>query len=224
MTNQPTLFIIPGACAFGSLATLDWLKVPYKVGITTPEIRSSNFFKQINPTGKVGALIDGKLTIAENSAILLYLLDKYSDKFPIQKTGTAQRAQTYQWLSFLSSELHNAFSLNLHAQRFVSETELQQFKTVTLNLLYTKLNIIDQHLKSNNGYFISDVVTIVDVQAFGLLRWSKRISAIELNKFPHIEKFLNQIQQLPEVHNAYAIEEQKVNNLKNSNFAGYYSF
>jgi glutathione S-transferase len=224
MTNQPTLFIIPGACAFGSLVTLDWLKVPYKVGITTPEIRASNSFKHINPTGKVGALVDGNLAIGENSAILLYLVDKYLDKFPLQAIGSVQRAQTYQWLSFLSSELHNAFGLNLHSERFVAEKDAQHFKIIALNMLHGKFNIIEQHLKANNGYFISDTVTVVDVQAFGLLRWSKFISTLEMHRFPHIEKFLTTIHQLQEVKNAFAIEEQKLDNLKNSKFVGYYQF
>ena len=69
--DMPILFIIPGACSLGSMVALEWTNKPYKIGITTPEIRASEAFRAINPTGKVAALKDGNQVIGENLAILL---------------------------------------------------------------------------------------------------------------------------------------------------------
>lgn len=90
-----TLFIIPGACSFGSIVTLEMLKQPYKIGLTTAEIRQSSKFRAINPLGKVGALKDGDILVYENLAILLYLVDKNPDSQIAIPVNTANRIDTY---------------------------------------------------------------------------------------------------------------------------------
>lgn len=229
MTQHPILFIIPGACAFGSQLTLEWLDIPYQVGITTPEIRATAAFKQINPTGKVGALKDGDIVVGENLAILLYLADKYSDRAFMPRVGTTERIKTYQWFSFLSSTLHTSFSPNFYPERFVSADLVESFKTSAYQRLLTNLEYVDQELGKNNGFFIGNNLTIVDAQAYGLLRWTKNHKVagsnfVDLTKFKHIAQFLNKMEELQCVKNAQAIENSEPSKLVDSYFAGYFEF
>lgn len=228
MSDQPTLFIIPGACSLGSQITLEFLDIPYQIGITTPSIRASEQFKQINPTGKVGALIDGDFTIGENLAILLYLADKYPDRNLIGRINSKERIKAYQWLSYLSSTLHPAFSQNFYPERFIDTTCLDTFKSLAATRLSTTLSSIENELANNNGFFVGDDLTIVDMQAYGLLRWTKthkiQNNLVSLTTFPAILRFLNKMEAIQKVQNALAIEQKMPQNILNSKFTGYFEF
>lgn len=229
MSKTPILFIIPGACAFGSQLTLEWLDIPYQVGITTPEIRATPAFKQINPTGKVGALKDGNTVVGENLAILLFLADKYPDNSFMPQVGTNERIKTYQWLSFLSSTLHTSFSPNFYPERFVSEDLIDSFKASSYKRLLTNLEYVNNELGNNNGFFVGNNLTIVDAQAYGLLRWTKNHkfagnNFVDLSQFKHIEDFLNKMENMQSVKNTIAIENGNISKVINSKFDGYFEF
>ena len=174
MLDKPVLFIIPGACSLGSQITLEWLDIPYQIGITTTEIRASETFKKINPTGKVGALKDGDLTVGENLAILLYLADKYQNKQLVGGVGSIERIKAYQWLSYLASTLHPAFSQSIHSTRFIDDSGLSVFKKLAISRLTAAVAYIDQEFDKNKGFFVGQALTIVDAQAYGLLRWARQ--------------------------------------------------
>jgi glutathione S-transferase len=221
------LFIIPGACSFGSQVALEWTKEAYKVGITTAEIRSSEAFRKINPTGKVGALKDGQNVIGENLAILLYLADKFQQNDMCPNVGTQSRARVYQWLSYLSSTLHPAFGQALFPDKFIGGDCATEFKKLATQKLLAVLEYINRSF-CTSGYLIENKPTIVDAQAYGLLRWGRGYKGstpvIDLNKFPNIMEFLKLMEDNQAVQNALAIETGQSVNLVNSKFAGYFNF
>lgn len=226
MKDQPILFIIPGACSLGSQITLEWLKIPYKVGITTPEIRQSEQFRRINPAGKVGALKDGEVVVGENLAILLYLADNYASHAICPPYGSNDRALIYQWLSHLSSTLHPAFQHFNYPNRFVEDDYVDKFRELAEVRLLAILQYIDNNL-SESGFFLSSGATIVDAQAYGLLRWCKKHSRgenlVDLTAFPKIRNFFTLMEQYPAVQNALLIEQQS-QMVTDSLFAGYFEF
>lgn len=225
--NKPVLFIIPGACAFGSQLTLEWVKEPYQVGLTTPEIRASSQFRAINPAGKVGALKDGHNVVGENLAILLYLADKYQDKGICPATGTQERARVYQWLSYLSSTLHSAFGQVNFPGRFVPSELSEVFKQMALERLFAVLNYMNDSF-NEHGLLVMDKPTIVEAQAYGLLRWSKGFHGsapvVDINDFPKIKQFLERMESDMAVKNALLIEAGNAESIKDSQFAGYFTF
>ena len=183
----------PRACSLGSQITLEWLKIPYQVGITTPEIRQSEQFRKINPAGKVGALKDGDVVVGENLAILLYLADKYSQSSVCPLPSSNDRALIYQWLSYLSSTLHPAFQHFNYPNRFVEDGYADKFRELAEARLLGILQYLNNNL-SESGFFLPTGPTIVDGQAYGLLRWCKKHSRgenlVDLTAFPKIRNFL----------------------------------
>jgi glutathione S-transferase len=224
------LFIIPGACSFGSMVALELAQCPYKIGVTTAEVRASESFKLINPTGKVAALKDGDSVIGENLAILLYIADKYSQNSMCPPVGSIGRAKIYQWLSYLSSTLHPAFGQVLYANRFVEEDYVPKFRAVALEKLINTISYIEQNL-SPSGLLTSYDFSIADGQAYGLLRWAlierEGKPLIDLKtKFPKLYSYLKLVESHTAVNNALAIEMQELDRLNRnlSSFSGYYSF
>lgn len=225
--SQPILFIIPGACSLGSQIMLEWLDIPYQVGITTPEIRQSSAFRKINPAGKVGALKDGDVVVGENSAILLYLIDNFATSEHCLAKQPAQRVKIHQWLSYLSSTLHPAFQHFNYPIRFVGEDYVEEFRKLALERLALILEYIEHSLQVS-GFFVGDTPTIVDAQAFALLRWCQKHNRgenlVDLTNYPRILQFLTQMRELPAVKNALVIESNQTEQLVNSKFAGYFVF
>jgi len=227
MMNQPVLFIIPGACALGSQITLEWIKEPYQIGLTTPEIRAGKEFRKVNPAGKVGALKDGDQVVAENLAILLYLADKYQDKNIAPLPNTGGRARIYQWLSYLSSTLHPAFGQVSFPQRFIAPEHTEQFKRLALERLVAVLGFIDNSFNVD-GLLVGSKPTIVEAQAYGLLRWIKGFHGstpvVSIDDFSGIKEFLHLMEKDQAVRNALAIESNHVESVENSKFSGYFQF
>lgn len=220
--EYPTLFIIPGSCSLGSIVALEWLEKPYQIGITTAEIRASEAFRKINPLGKVGALVDNKEVVYENLAILLYLVDKNPNSKIALGLNTHNRIEAYKWLSYLSSTLHVAFGPLFNPKAFGDESAVEMLKTYATKKLQDVLSYIDTHLETS-PYFIANTPTIVDGQAYGLLRWTKKFDLLN-DKLPNIQKFLSTLGELDAVKNALNIEQNRTNTLVNSGFAGYYDF
>lgn len=225
--NQPVLFIIPGACALGSQITLEWIGIPYQIGLTTPEIRASREFRQVNPSGKVGALKDGDQVVAENLAILLYLADKYRDNGIAPAAGTPDRAKVYQWLSYLSSTLHPAFGQANFPGRFVGPEYTDEFRQLAIKRLTDTLEFVNSNFNSH-GFFVSDKPTVVEAQAYGLLRWANGFHGsapiINIQNFPQIVAFISRMEHDQAVKNALLIEKAQAELAVNSKFGGYFSF
>lgn len=225
--RKPTLFIISGACSLGSQVALEWLQIPYQIAITTPEIRQTDAFRKINPLGKVGALKDGDNVVGENLAILLYLADNYdlSEYFPLTKAGG--REHIYQWLSYLSSTLHPSFAHFNYPTRFVSEEYAEEFRELALTRLHVQLKYLDNAL-NDTGYFITDKPSIIDAQAFGLLRWCYKANRgdnlVDTSSYAKLQQFFKNMQNVPAVQNALAIESGNASNAVDSLFSGYVNF
>lgn len=225
--TKPILFIIPGACSLGSQITLEWAKVPYQIGITTPEIRQSEAFRKVNPLGKVGALKDGNNVVGENLAILLYLADNYNLGEHCPKTPSGGREQIYQWLSYLSSTLHTAFQHFNYPTRFTTEENAEEYRELALNRLHAQLEYIEKSI-NDAGYLLADTPTIIDAQAFGLLRWTYKHNRgenlVDISGYSKLQHFFKNMQNNQAVQNALAIESQKLEEVTNSLFAGYFNF
>ena len=242
--QDPILFIIAGACSFGSMVTLELLGIPYQVCLTDEKIRASAEFKKVNPLGKVAALKDSQVCVGENIAIIQYLLDAYGDndtgskeveavgiykgntdwdyKFFPTRQDLSNRAKMYQWLSYCSSTLHPAFSQVNYAQRYAPQNT-EEFKTEAYKRLLLVLDYVDNALQ--DGYLLfKDYFSIVDAQAYGLLRWISYIPQHEelLLARPNIEEFFTKVKGITAVQNALDIEQQKLEDLKNSKFKGYF--
>lgn len=225
--EAPVLFIIPGACSLGAQISLEWLQIPYQIGITTPEIRQSAEFRQINPAGKVGALKDGCQVIGENLAILLYLADKTANETICPSAVKNGRVKIYQWLSYLSSALHPVFQQFNYPTRFVTDDYVSSFQLQALGRLQIVLQYIEDNLLAS-GYFIGDQPTIVDAQAYALLRWCRKHNRgenlVDLSELPKLSRFLDQMSQLRAVKNALAIEQSQPELAVGSLFTGYFKF
>lgn len=96
------LYWSPRSRSFSALWLMEEVGEPYERVLTdistgaqkTPE------YLAINPMGKVPALKDGDVTIAEASAICAYIAERHHDKNLAPPIGDPLRAKYLQWLFF----------------------------------------------------------------------------------------------------------------------------
>lgn len=188
---------------------LSILKVPYKVvkiDITKNVQKESWYEDNINPNGRIPALLDidentGDVTnVWESGAILQYIADKYDteNKISYSKERDYKNYLLQQeWLFYQNSGIGpmqgqaNHFKLfapekiEYAAKRFVDETK-------RLYAIFAK-----QLEKNNTGYIVGDHISIADITSFG---WISSAYALGLDleqEFPAIYKWCKRILETP---------------------------
>lgn len=96
------LYWCPRSRSFSALWLMEEIGEPYErvlIDITTGTQKTPEYLA-INPMGKVPALKDGDVTIAEASAICAYVAERHHDKNLAPPIGDPLRAKYLQWLFF----------------------------------------------------------------------------------------------------------------------------
>ena len=101
------------------IVSLDLQKREHK----TPE------FLQINPSGKIPALVDGTSRIFENAAICLYLADKFPEANLAPKLGAPERGRYLSLMVYSTSQLEPAMRDELMGVETIPQSGWTDFQT-----------------------------------------------------------------------------------------------
>jgi len=99
------LYWSPRSRSFTTLWLLEEAGQPYEkvlTDISTGAQKKPDYLK-INPMGKVPALTDGDVAIAESAAICTYVADRFPDAKLAPPLGDPRRGKYLQWLFFAPS-------------------------------------------------------------------------------------------------------------------------
>jgi GSH-dependent disulfide-bond oxidoreductase len=168
---------------------LEELALPYsaiKVDLTTGQHKTPEYL-QINPNGKIPALVDHdtaigqKMTVFESAAILIYLAEKTGRLLPYK--GPARFA-TLQWLQVEASGVSpDAFWLFYIGVKEKNEAAGAMLRT-DLTRLY---GVLDKRL-SNVEYLAGNELTIADIAHFPWILGSSW-QGIDLEPFAHLRRW-----------------------------------
>ncbi len=76
---------------------------------------STDWFRALNPGGKVPVLVDDDFVVTESVAILSYIADRFPEKGLAPEPRTRARATYDQWCAFVTTELEQAlWSIGKH--------------------------------------------------------------------------------------------------------------
>jgi glutathione S-transferase len=96
------LYWAPHSRSFTALWLMEEVGEPYErvlIDINTGAQKTPDYLA-INPMGKVPALADGEISIAETAAICAYVAERHHDKNLAPPIGDPLRAKYLQWLFF----------------------------------------------------------------------------------------------------------------------------
>ncbi|MGD1938565.1 MAG: glutathione S-transferase family protein [Cyanophyceae cyanobacterium] len=177
MQNKLKLYGAPRTRAAIAQWYLEELKIPYEY-VQLDMKRGENLaadFRAINPFGKVPAIDDGKVTLWESGAILLYLDRAYG---PEKSEG--DRALDTQWVHFANATL--AVGLFVDDRR---EKETPRL-----------LEPLNQILGDRN-YLTGSVFGVADVAVGSLLFYLPIFFKMDLSDYPAVQAYMKRLGDRP---------------------------
>ena len=193
------LYILPGACSLASNIALREAGIQFeiaKVDRRTKRVEGVDLVT-INPKGYVPALLldDGQL-LTENVAVLQYIADRNPAAKLAPPAGTLERYRLMEWLSFINSELHKAFS-----PLFSSEAP-PEMKAYARNNLSRRLAYLETAL-GDKTYLMGDQFTVADAYLFTILGWGALVS---FDIGPKLKSYVDRVRARPHVIEALTSE------------------
>ena len=175
-------------------------------------------FREINPNGKVPAIIDtqgpdGRQTrVFDSTAILLYLAEKI-DAFMGSKSD---RPELLSWLMFIASGLGPFSGQSVHFQ-FAAPEGLDYARNRYRREAERHYQVLNDHL-ADREYIVGNNYTIADMSAWGWLERAPRVmkgAEDPLGAFPHLKRLFQTVDSRPAAARARAVgkdhEFKKVN-------------
>lgn len=197
------LYYKPGACSLASHIALNETGVLFdieQVDTAAKKTATGADFNAINPKGVVPVLTlgDGEV-LTEGPAILQYIADAYPAADLAAKPGTIERTRVTEYLTYVSSELHPAFS------PFFSDTSTDEEKKKAGEKVGLKFDYLNSLLSDGRTYLLGDKFSVADAYMFVVSNWSNFVG-IDLKKWPNLSAFVERIASRPAAQSAMKAE------------------
>ena len=131
----------------------------------------------LNPNGQIPVLCDGDLVLYEAAAICLHLADKVPAAGLLPPLGSAERAQAYKWLVWMTNTLQARLMHYFYPERLVdagNSAGAAQVKAHAQADIGAMLDQIDHQLASHRGpWLLGDAYSVADAYGFMLCRWTR---------------------------------------------------
>ena len=202
---------------------LEEIGAPYELLLVdrTNNAHKSPEYLKLNPTGRIPVLIDsndganagtdaGEMVLFETAAICLHLADRHPDAKLAPPLATAERAQFYKWLIYLTNTLQTELITYFYPDRLSDdEAGADAIRRHAELRVGGMLDILDAHLGAAGGpWILGSVYTAADPFLFMLSRWTRGM-AKPARTYPHLGPFLEAMAARPAVQRALAQEGLK---------------
>jgi glutathione S-transferase len=198
------LFYARGTCSLSPHIVVRELDLPCeleRVDLKTKRTENGADFLVVNPKGQVPTLqLDDGTVLTEGAVIVQYLADLRPEAGLIPLPGRIERYRLQEWLNYIASEVHKAFS-TLFADDLPDEWKQATLKKIDRKLQYVSSQLVGQ-------YLLGDGFTVPDAYLFTVLQWS-RLFRIDLGRFPPLKAYVQRIAARPAVQAAIAEERQR---------------
>lgn len=198
------LYFKPGACSLSSRIVLTELGLPFEAVKVDTELATTDTgadYRRINPRGYVPALeVEPGTVITENPAILQYLADRHPDAALAPAAGTLERTRLQEWLNFVSSELHKAFSPHFGGRSLGPEERSRVDRN-----LERRIGDVEEALSDGRRFILGDGFSVADAYIFVVLNWSGFVG-IDLGRWPHLATYMDRLSRRPSIRAAMTAE------------------
>lgn len=181
----------------------------HKVDLSKGEQFAAEFVA-LNPNSKIPVIVDREtgITIFESGAILIYLAEKAGKLLP---SGHKERFTVLEWLMFQVSGVGPMFGQLGYFVGYADNKNpdaIERYKKETLRLA----GVLDKQLGDREficgDYSIADIATFPWINALNRIEEydrTKSLTDIKLDNYPHVKRWLEKLQQRPEVQRGMAV-------------------
>jgi glutathione S-transferase len=182
------LYGIPASRAFRSIWAAEEVGVDYEL-VPTHFLGDSKKpdYLQINPNGRIPALVDDDLVLFESMAINLYLAKKYGGK--LYPSDTADEARAIQWTIWGTTELEDSLIQILLNKVLLPEEQRDPARVASATeKLQRPLAVLDAHL-AKRDYLLGGDFTIADLNLAGTLA-TANVAEFDISEFENASRWL----------------------------------
>ena len=196
------LFTRPGTCSLATNIALREAAIPFevvKVSRHTGKTSDGVDFNEINSKGYVPALqLDSGEVLTENAALLQYVADLNPAAKLAPPVGTLERYRLSEWLAYINSEIHKAFS-----PLFLPDApeDLKQYGRANLA---KRVGWLAERLGSK-PFLLGEQFSVADAYLFVVLTWSPHVN-FDLSPWPNLLAFQERVAARPHVIEAMTAE------------------
>jgi glutathione S-transferase len=196
------LYFTPGACALHPQIALREAGLSFdlvRVDLRAHKLADGTDFYGINPKGYIPVLeFDDGTRLTEGAVIDQWVADQNPAAHILPAPGTLDRIHAQEWLHFIGTEIHKAFSPLFNPQLADDAKEAQRAK------IAARFDYVEKQL-GEKPYLLGETFTVADGYLFNMLRWTA-FTGIDLAKWPRLSAFSARVEARPAVKAALEAE------------------
>jgi glutathione S-transferase len=204
------LFYAPQTCALASHIVLEEAGAEYtttRVDFAKEEQRKPAYL-EVNPKGRVPALVTDHGILTETPAILAYVAQTHpkAELAPFDDAFAFARVQSFN--SYLCSTVHVAHAHRMRGYRWVDDpAAIEAMKKKVPQTVGDCFELIEKQMFVG-PYVMGDRYTISDPYLFTLSQWLGG-DGVDIRRFPKIEAHFARVGERPAVKKALADEARR---------------
>ncbi len=197
--NAPPIILYTASTPNGHKAsiTLEELGLDYEVKALdfSKNEQKEPWFLQINPNGRIPALVDRSnhnFAVFESGAMMLYLVEKYDREHRMSfPHGSDLYWQMVAWLFFQNAGVGPMQGQANHFYRYAPEMieyGISRYQNETRRLY----SVLENRLKENGNWLVGDKLTIADIANYGWVNmafWA----GVEIKEFQRLDDWCERI-------------------------------
>lgn len=196
------LYYSPGACSLSPHIVLHEAGLPFTpvlASTKSKKLQDGTDFNTINAKGYVPVLeLDDGQRLTEGPAIVQWIADQAPAKNLAPAAGTLARYRLMEWLNFVTSEVHKAFS------PLFNPAINEEAKAVYRERLKGRYAYIDTQL-AGKQYLMGDTFTVADAYLYTCTRWCG-FAKVDIAGFTNLEAYMARVAARPAVQAAIKAE------------------
>lgn len=201
------LYTVPGSCAFASHVALEIAGADYEVHLVPREAgRTAESFLEINPKGRVPALVTPEGVLTETPAILCYIAQTYPQAGLASMENPWLFARIQSFCAYLCATVHVAHAHGHRGYRWADEDA--SFRDMSRKVPETMgacFDLIEAEML-DGPWVLGESFSICDIYLLAIARWleADRVDTTSLIKvLEHRARML----RLPQVQQVLAAEQ-----------------
>ena len=196
------LYYAPGACSLAVHIALREIGASFDgvaVDLAKHTTADGANFYDISPRGYVPLLqLDDGSRHSEASSLLQYVADLDPQQTLIGAIGSVRRLAVVEWLAFISTELHKAFSPWLWHKETADST-----RQAVKDKLAVRFAELDALLSTQD--YLAGEYSVADAYGFTIVNWANFL-ALPLTPYPQLRAYLGRVSRRPHVQDALRAE------------------
>jgi glutathione S-transferase len=209
------LHYFPGNASMVPHIVLHELGLPFEKLLVDRDAyaHKSPAYLALNPNGLIPVLVDDGLVLYETAAICLHLADRHPAAGLSPPLGSADRAELYKWLIWMTNTLQATLIHYFYPERMVDAGNSEgamQVRAHAQARVGTLVDQIEAQLERQHGpWLLGERYSLADAYGFVMCRWTRGFSgsaAAPARERPAIAAWLQRVLARPAVQRVFADE------------------